>query len=150
MAGKKGRSGPPGHLHNAKSAIPAIRRLRQGKPLPPALARIVALADQEAELLVSDKGGLDNMSGGEKVMLNVWRSARQAVLLILSELVDRGAVLAKNGEWDLQPGLQRLTKFLTEERQALLALGLQRRTKDAALDALLHDAATDSEPGGQS
>lgn len=151
MAGKKGRSGPPGHLHSAKSVIPALRRLRQGKPLPPELARVAALADQEAELLIADKGGLTNMTGGERLMLNVWRSARQAVLLILNEMVSRGAVSAEDGKWDLQPGAQRLAKFLSEERASLLALGLQRRAKDAgSLDALLHDAASDGEPGGES
>lgn len=148
MAGIKGRSGPPGNLNSVRSVLPALRRLRNGKPLPPELARVAALADQEAELLIADKGGLSNMTGGERLMLNVWRSARQAVLLILTEMVDRGAVSAADGKWDLQPGTQRLAKFLSEERSALLALGLARKTKDAgSLEELLHDAANDTEPG---
>jgi len=84
-------------------------------------------------------------------MLNVWRSARQAVLLILNEMVERGAVSVEDGKWDLQPGAQRLAKFLSEERAALLALGLQRRAKDAgSLEALLDDAANDPEPEADS
>jgi hypothetical protein len=130
MGGVKGRSGPPGNMNAVRSVVPALRRLRQGKPLPPELARVTALADQEAELLVSDKGGLDNMSGGERLLLNVWRTARQATLLILSEMAARGAIAAEGDKWDLQPGAQRLAKFLSEERAALLGLGLQRTAKN--------------------
>lgn len=138
MAGVKGRSGPPGNMHGAKSVLPALRRLRQGKPLPPGLARVAELADWEADMLAADKGGLDAMTGGERLMLSIWRSARQASLLILNELVERGAVVAEDGKWDLQPGAQRLAKFLAEERAALLALGLHRRAKDAtSLDEIL-------------
>lgn len=150
MAGVKGRSGPPGNLNSIRSVLPALRRLRNGKPLPPELARIAALADQEAELLIADKGGLPNMTGGERLLLNVWRSARQAVLLILNEMVARGAVSVEDGKWDLQPGAQRLAKFLSEERASLLALGLQRRAKAAVtLEALLAEAANDPEPEGE-
>ena len=35
----------------------------------------------------------------------------------------------KDGSWALQPGLQRLSSFLSSQRQALLAVGLQRREK---------------------
>ena len=131
MGGKKGRSGPPGNLNPAKSILPALRRLRQGKPLPPGLGRVAAIAEQEESLLLGDKGGADNMTGGERLMLNVWKTARQATLLILHELAERGAVLAKDGEWDLQPGAQRLVKFLAEERAALIALKFdEKRARD--------------------
>lgn len=104
MAGKPGRSGPPGHLHTAKSVLPALNRLRFGKPLPQNLARVAAIADREAEMLAADKGGLDNMTAGERLMLNAWRTARQATLMILNELIERGAVMVKDGQWNLQPG----------------------------------------------
>ncbi len=98
MGGRKGRSGPVGNLNGARSILLALRRLRQGKPLPPALARGAALSDQEAEMLIADKGGVENMTGGERIMLEVWRTARQATLLILNELIERGAVVVTDGQ----------------------------------------------------
>lgn len=142
MAGKKGRSGPPGNLHNAKSILPALRRLQKGKPLPAPLQRVTAIADREAELIVSDKGGQENLTGGEQLMVNVWKTARRAVLLILYEMAQRGIITSDDGQWDLQPGAQRLVKFLAEERMALTALRFdQRRPRDVTqdLDALLAD-----------
>lgn len=131
MAGAKGKSGPPGNMNSATSIIPALRRLRLGKPLPPELVRVAAIADQEVELLVGDKGGLDNLTGGERLMLNVWRTARQATLLILYEMAERGAIVATDGSWDLQPGAARLAKFLAEERAVLIALKFdERRSRD--------------------
>lgn len=146
MAGKKGRSGPPGNLNNARSILPALRRLRRGKPLPAPLQRVAVIADREAEKIVSDKGGKGNLTGGEELMLNVWRTARQATLLILYEMAQRGVIVQRNGEWDLQPGATRLPKFLQEERMSLLALGLQRRPRDVGQDltSLLAEAAEDS------
>ena len=64
MAGKKGRSGPPlGNLNAAKSVLPALARLRREKSLPPGMGRVLALANREAEQLVTDKGSWGNMSG---------------------------------------------------------------------------------------
>ncbi len=129
---KKTPHGGIGNLNACKSVLPVIRRLQQGKPLPPELARVIALADKEADLLISDKGGLDNMSGGEQLLVNVWRVARQCTLLILHELIERGAVtVSEDGrEWDLQPGLKTLQKFLSEQRSTLMSLGLARRAKN--------------------
>ena len=130
------RGGQPGNLSAAKSVIPALRRLRQGKPLPPKLARVTALVDREAGRFANSKGGLEYMAEGEQMMLNVWRMARTATLLILDELIERGAVVVQDGTWDLQPGLTRLSKFLSEERAALLAIGLGRRPRDVTDIAL--------------
>ena len=63
-------------------------------------------------LLVSDLGGWDAMSGGERLMVANWKAARQAELLIRTELIEKGAVQMKEGTRDLQPGLQRLSGFL--------------------------------------
>ena len=96
MAGKKGRSGPPpGNLNAAKSVLPALARLRRGKPLPPEIGRVLALANREAEQLVTDKGCWGNMSGAERLMVSNWKSARKAELLIWHELLERVAILVK-------------------------------------------------------
>ncbi len=75
---------PQGNLNSAKSVLPALRRLRRGKPLPPELTRIAALADREAEELISDRGGWEGMSGAEQLMVANWKAARQAELIILA------------------------------------------------------------------
>ncbi len=88
---------PQGNLNSAKSVLPALRRLRRGKPLPPELTRIAALADREAEELISDRGGWEGMSGAEQLMVANWKAARQAELLIWQELIDKGAVHVNEG-----------------------------------------------------
>ena len=94
----------------------------------------MALANREAEQLVTDKGSWGNMSGAERLMLSNWKSARKAELLIWHELLERGAILVKeDGSWDLQPGAQRLAPFLSAQRAALLALGLTRRQRPVDL-----------------
>lgn len=145
MAGKKGRSGPPGNLHNARSVLPVLRRLTSGKPLPPELVRIGTLVESQAVGLEGDKGGRDSMTAGEQAMLDIWRTARTATLLILAEMIERGAIVQMESGWDLAPGAQRLARFLAEERQALLALGLNRRAKEVDLAVYLADKARDGE-----
>jgi len=71
-----------GNLNAAKSAQPALKRLKLGQPLPDYLQRITSLADHEAGELVSDKGGVEGMTGGEKLLVANWKSARMAELLI--------------------------------------------------------------------
>jgi hypothetical protein len=51
-------------------------------------------------------------------------------LLILHKLVERGAIVEKDGYWDLAPGVQWLAGFLGQERAAFLALGLDSRGKN--------------------
>ncbi len=121
---------PKGNLNSAKSVLPALKRLKKGKPLPAELTRVVALVDREADELVSDRGGWSGITGAERLVISTWKSARQAELLIWQELIDRGAVMSNpDGSWDLQPGAQRLASFLSAQRAALVALGLERKAK---------------------
>ena len=126
---KRGRGAPLGNLNRAKNIVPALKRVQQGKPLSAKLARITALADQEASELVSDRGGWEAMTGAEKLMIGVWKSARQCELLIWAEVISRTAIQVGEGDWDLQPGLQRLAPLLAAQHRALVALGLERRAK---------------------
>ncbi len=131
MAGRKGKSGPPGNLNAGRNIRTAIRRLQEGRPLPTYLARVVALADQEAEELISDRGGWDRLSGVERLIIDNWKSARQVELLIWHELIEAGAVsLREDGTWDLQPGVQRLAAFLGVQHRCLATLGLERKQKN--------------------
>ena len=125
--------GQPGNLNRAKTAVPALKRLETGKPLPAYLERVTALSEREAAELVSDKGGEENMSGAELLLVATWKSARMCELLIWHYLLKTNAPVALNKDksaWDLQPGMQRLSVFLAEQRRCLTALGLERRERD--------------------
>ena len=134
MADSRGKGGAPhGNLNAAKNVLSTLARVGRGE-----LNRVTMMANQEASELISDKGGWDNMSGAERLMLSNWKSARKAELLIWSELLERGPVQVKqDGSWDLQPGAQRLAPFLSAQRAALLALGLERREKALDLKAYI-------------
>ncbi len=54
MAGKKGRSGPPGNLHAARHGYVSWRKRRA---LPIHLRHVNVLVEQEEKALISDKGG---------------------------------------------------------------------------------------------
>lgn len=124
--------GQPGNLNRAKTAVPALKRLQLGQALPDYLERITSLADFEAGELISDKGGLDGMTGGEKLLVANWKSARMAELIIWHYLLKTNAPIQLSKDkrsWDLQPGLSRLSVFLAEQRRCVMALGLTRRAK---------------------
>ena len=128
-----------GNLNAARSILPALARLRKGKPLPDPFQRVTVIADRKVRSLAADK---PDMTAAETLMQNdVVRPALQAVYLIIYEMAQHGAIVQRDGVWDLQPGVQRLPKFLQEVRMGLIALGLGRRAKDVgSLDALLADA----------
>ena len=130
---EKRPGGRYGNLNAAKSAVPALKRLKLGQPLPDYLERIAALSEREANELVSDKGGPSSLTGAEALMIANWKSARMCELLIWHYLLKTNAPVALNKDksaWDLQPGMQRLSVFLAEQRRCLTALGLERRARN--------------------
>ncbi len=129
--GGKGSGAPMGNLNAAKNILPAIKRVQQGRSLPASLTRITTLADREAQELISDRGGTQVMSGAERLMIGIWKSARQIELLIWNELIERGAIESdENGNWDLQAGVQRLGPLLVAQHRALTSLGLERKKEN--------------------
>ena len=135
MSDTNGRKpgGQPGNLNRAKTAVPALKRLKLGQALPDYLERITSLADFEAGELISDRGGVEGMTGGEKLLVANWKSARMAELLIWHYLLKTNAPIRLSKDkraWDLQPGLSRLSVFLAEQRRCVMALGLERRSRN--------------------
>lgn len=148
MAGKKGRSGPPKNLNAAKSGVTAWLRRRA---LPRQKQHVAKMVETYRDGLIVCKGGPGAVTEVEAALIENAARAYGACLLILEESALRGLVRITGESWDLMPGLARLQGFLSVEQRALSMLGLQRRAKDAGtLDALLHDAASDGEPGGES
>jgi hypothetical protein len=80
--------------------------------------------------LVADKGGPENITAGERRLVEIAQTARGASLLILAEAARSGFVAPTNRSWDLAPGTKELAKFLTVERNAIVSLGAERRAKD--------------------
>ena len=146
MAGKPGRSGPPGNLHAAKSGLQSWLKRRA---LPQQKQHVAKLVETYRDGLIACKGGPGVVTVIELAMIENAARAYGAVLLILEESASRGLVRTTNDSWDLMPGLARLQGFLSVEQRALSILGLQRRAKDAgSLDALLNEAVSDAEHGG--
>jgi hypothetical protein len=123
VAGKRGQSGPPGNLHAAKHPWRSFWRRRA---LRPADRWILPVLEGYALALSSDKPG---MTETETLMAQNAQTARGAVMLILAEAARSGFTRQVEGTWDLAPGAKELAKFLTAERGALQAIGLDRRTR---------------------
>ena len=123
MAGVKGRSGPPGHLHNSRHPWRSFWRRRalraEDKWILPSLEGYSAG-------LASDK---PNLTEAEARMIEIAQTARGASMLILAETARSGFTRKEDGTWDLSPGAKELSRFLAVERSCLQTLGLGRRTK---------------------
>lgn len=126
--GRKGRSGPPGNLNAARNGYHVWRRRRA---LPAHLSHIRAFVEAEEEAIIRDKGGLDAVTASELALIRDAGTALGLVLLALEEARTKGAVkVNQDGSWDLQAGLLRVKGLLDTRRGNLLALGLERRSKD--------------------
>lgn len=123
MAGKKGRSGPPGNLNNVQNpwrSFWARRALRQqDKWILPFLHRYLDEA-------VEDAGGED-ISSGKRRTLEIAQLARGCAMLILKEAKQNGFIVTTPDGWDIQPGLKDLPRFLTLELVARRNVGIERR-----------------------
>ncbi len=123
MAGKAGRSGPPGNLNNCRRPWRAFWRRRALKMED---RWILPTLEGYAAGLASDKPGL---SEAESRLIEVAQISRGASMLILAEAARSGFVRKVDGSWDLSPGAKELGKFLSVERASLQTLGLGRRAK---------------------
>ena len=93
------------------------------RALRPADRWILPVLEGYAHALASDKPG---MTETETLMA---QTARGAVMLILAEAARSGFTRQTGATWDLAPGAKELAKFLTAERGALQAIGLDRRAQ---------------------
>ena len=123
MAGKRGRSGPPGNLNGAHHPWRSFWRRRA---LRPADKWIVPVLESYRAGFESDK---PDLTEGECRTLEIAITARGAQMLILAEAARSGFTHPVNKTWDLAPGVKELAKFQTVELQALRAIGLERRAR---------------------
>jgi hypothetical protein len=123
MAGKKGRSGPPGHTRGARYPW---RLFWKRKVLKPESRWIIPALETYVDGLRSDK---PNLTAGEARVLELAQISRGVTLLILSECAQHGLIRIVEGDVDLQPAMHALARFLSTELKALQTLGLERRAK---------------------
>lgn len=123
MAGKKGRSGPPGNLNGSRLPWRSFWRRRA---LQASDRWILPTLESYASGLASDKPGLTE---AEARLIEIGQIARGASMLILAEAARSGFIVKEDGSWNLAPGAMELAKFLSIERATLQTLGLGRRVK---------------------
>jgi hypothetical protein len=122
MAGKKGRSGPPGNLNNVQHpwrSFWARKALRQeDKWILPFLRHYLDEA-------IEDAGG-DDISSGKQRTLEIAQLARGCAMLILKEVKEKGFTITTPDGWEMHPGLKELSRFLDLELKARRNVGLER------------------------
>jgi hypothetical protein len=95
MAGKKGRSGPPGNLNNVQHPWRSFwtrKALRQeDKWILPFLCRYIDEA-------IEDAGG-DDISSGKQRTLEIAQLARGCAMLILKEVKEKGFTITTPDRW---------------------------------------------------
>ena len=123
MAGVKGKSGPPGHLHNSRHPWRSFWRRRA---LRSEDRWILPTLESYSVGLASDK---PNLTEAEARLIEIAQTARGASMLILAEAARSGFIHKQDGTWNLSPGAKELSRFLAVERSCLQTLGLGRRTK---------------------
>lgn len=143
MAGKKGKSGPPGNLNSARHGLSTWLARRA---LPNHKQHVGKLIEDYRTGLTTCKGGAQGVTEVEAALIENAARAYGACLLIFEEGAQKGLVRELDGTWDLTPGFSRLIGFLGAERAALLGLGLGRRQKAVNdLHSLLSEAADDGQ-----
>jgi hypothetical protein len=128
VAGKKGRSGPPGNLNSVKKPWEVFFRRRALRPEDRWIAPIVSRYGTD---LIADQGGADDISTARRGLVEIIQLNRGAAMLVLAEAARSGFIVETDDGWDLAPGAKELGKFLGNELRALVALGLERRQRDA-------------------
>lgn len=132
MAGKAGRSGPPGNLNNARRPW---RSFWKRRALRSEDRWILPTIESYGSGLISDKGGEESISAAEMRMIEIAQISRGCAMLILSNAARNGftretpANATGGASWDVAPGIRELGRFLALERSALQAIGLERRAR---------------------
>jgi hypothetical protein len=129
VAGKRGRSGPPGNLNGIGTKSHPWAVFWRRRALAAHHRWIVPILLHYADGLVADKGGSESVTAGEHRVIEITQTARGASMLILAEARRSGFIRQVDGTWDLSPGAKELAKFLSIERTALQTLGLDRRPR---------------------
>ena len=124
--------GQPGNLSGAKHPY---RSFYKRLALPKRYRYLLPLIEHRVAALADDKGGAEQLTAAEAALLDTYRRAHGASLLLLAEAHERGYIRedSKTGAWDLHPGARELSRFAALEVKILQTLGLERRARNAPL-----------------
>jgi hypothetical protein len=120
MAGKAGRSGPPGNLNNARDSWRSFWRRRALKPRH---QWVLSVIERHGSSLANEKVELSQV---ERRVIEVAQVSWRCAMLIIAECAESGLIRKTADGWDLSPGAQELGKFLAVELKALAMLDLER------------------------
>lgn len=146
-SGRPSRRTPGGQPGNLNAAVNPWVSFWRRRALRPADRWVLPLLELYAGSLVADRGGPEAMTAGEAHMIELAQLARGCTLLVLHAaaggpgLVGRrrsastkgGTVVQRLSEPDLAGTLVR---FMSVERAALQAIGLERRAKPVQDDPM--------------
>lgn len=124
---------------NPGNLVAAVRRDRRSGmhrafyrrlALPKKYRFLLPLIEGRVAQLAADKGGPENLTAAEVALLDLYRRAHGASLLLLAEAHEKGYIrVAEDGSWDLHPGAREIARFAEMERRILMTFGLDRRAK---------------------
>jgi len=118
-----------GNLNSAKNPWRSFWRRRA---LRPEDRFVLSVVDRLAEFLINDKGGPQNMTAAEVVLVQNIQIARACAMLCMQAIGEEGGFrLNADGQREATPGMRELPRFLSAERQAIQALGTSRRAAPA-------------------
>ena len=139
MAGKPGRSGPPGNKNSIRHGLYVYRALLKGDGLDQRTSLYRALREKEQELTVAlggDPSPQERALIGDTVKTMLFVGSIDHYLFGLKSLVRKGRVHA------VLPERARLAAHL---RENLKTLGLKRASKEVSMDQLISNALKEQE-----
>jgi hypothetical protein len=135
MAGKRGRSGPPGNKNSLQHGLYSLKAILNGDGLDKRTSLYRALLDKETELvsaLGGDPSPQERALIGDTVKTMLYSGSLDAYLTQLKSLVRKGRV---------HPVLAERTRLAGHLRENLKTLGLKRVPKGLPdLSSALRDA----------
>jgi hypothetical protein len=139
---------------NPGNLVAAVRRDRRSGmhrafyrrlALPKKYRFLLPMIEGRVSQLADDKGGPENLTAAEVALLDLYRRAHGASLLLLAEAHEKGYIrVAADGSWDLHPGAREIARFAEMERRILMTFGLERRAKPVDPMQALQDAVTEA------
>jgi hypothetical protein len=137
---KKKIGAQPDNQNAAKSALPTIKRVQDGLPVPLKTEALMDLAGEMVRPFFEDLGGEAAVSTGERLLLGMLKDLITVRLAILQDLITHGAVSTdrQTGARGLQPAVEKLSTFIGTESRIVRALGIRRKPRSISdLDSYL-------------